>query len=104
MADLQSIGAPSPVTARQRAELAAPDALPGDGVDCSDGPDALDWSNARGGGFYADAGRDGGERCPDAAQTGALLGSCATPAPAVVAELNPVDRGLRARRRWESTR
>ena len=62
MADLQSVGAPSPVTAGQRAELAAPDALPGDGIDCSDVPDALDWPNARRGGFYADAGRHGGDR------------------------------------------
>ena len=62
MADLQSVGAPSPLTARQRAELAAPDALPDDGVDCSDVPDGLDWSNARGGLLYADADRNGGDR------------------------------------------
>lgn len=61
MADLQSIGAP-PLTARQRAELAAPDALPGDGIDCSDVPETLDWSNARRGLFYADADRNGGDR------------------------------------------
>ena len=62
MLDLQSVGAPSPPTARQRTELAVPDALPDDGIDCSDIPDALDWSNAGRGWFYADAGRDGGQR------------------------------------------
>lgn len=40
------------LTAEQKAELAALDALPDDQIDTSDIPEVLDWSEARRGLFY----------------------------------------------------
>ena len=40
------------LTAKQKAELAALDALPDDQIDTSDIPEVLDWSEARRGLFY----------------------------------------------------
>lgn len=47
MMEFDGIGTPPTLTARRLVELAAPDEMPDDGIDCSDIPETLDWSNAR---------------------------------------------------------